>query len=112
MGNDHLAKNASILALLIAIALTPITASAGGHGIHAQNANAPWAGQAMTMPNPAPYPGFLGGPAYAGCCYTFPIWVVYQCPAVIAGQPGSPVFYLGVNARGGLLGGQPYLYHP
>jgi hypothetical protein len=112
MGNDRPTKHASILAVLIAIALAPGMAWAGDPGVPGMTGTDLSAGYAPPMPPTTSWPSGISGPAIAGCSYTFPIWVVYQCPATIANQPGSRVVYLSINPRAGLLGGQPYLYHP
>ncbi len=112
MANIRPAKNASVLALLVAVALAPGNATAGGQEYHAVPVHDPSGAYALPMPAASTWPGGLAGPAYPGCCYTFPIQAVYQCPAAIANQPGSGVIYLRVNLEAGLLGGQPYLYHP
>jgi len=112
MGNFRLAKNASILVLLAAVTLAPGTASAGGPKHPGKNGNDPSPGYSALMPAAYPFPGIIVDPTYSACCYTFPIKAVYQCPAVLAGQPGSQVGYLRSDPIFGLLGGQPYLYHP
>ena len=101
MGNDRLTKSASILAVVITM-LMPKAASAGGH---------PPDGHVAPIPIASPWPANGVIPACPSCCYTFPIQFVYQCPAVIAGQPGAQVPYLRSNSPAGVLGGQPYLYH-
>jgi hypothetical protein len=111
MGNDRLEKKAAILVLLVAVMLAPGTASAGGHEDHGKIGNGTSAGYAAPSPAGHPFPGAIVDPTYSGCCYTFPIQAVYQCPAVLAGQPGSQVVYLRSDPAAGLLGGQPYLYH-
>ncbi len=112
MGNDRLAKNASILVFLAAVTLAPGAASAGGYEHPGTNGNDPWAGYRAPIPAAYPFPGVIVDPTCSACCYTFPIQAVYQCPAVLAGQPGSQVRYLRSDPMPGLLGGQPYLYHP
>ncbi len=111
MGNDRLAKNASILVLLAAVTLTPGTASAEGHECPCKNGNDPSPAYSVAMPAAYPFQGAIVDPAWSTCCYTVPIFAVYQCPAVIAGQPGSQVVYVRSDPAYGLLGGQPYLYH-
>ena len=113
MGDRRLAMIASALVLSLAIlALMAGTASAGGHRNHGKNGNDPSAGYSAPMPAAYPFPGVIVEPTYSTCCYTVPIQAVYQCPAVLAGQPGSQVVYLRSDPMYGLLGGQPYLYHP
>ena len=112
MGNDRLAKNASILVFLAAVTLAPSAASAGWHKDHGKKGNDPWAGYPAPISAVYPFPGVIVDPTCSACCYTFPIQAVYQCPAVLAGQPGSRVEYLQSDPMPGLLGGQPYLYHP
>jgi hypothetical protein len=111
MGNDRLAKNASILVLAVAVMLAPGTASAGGPNHLGEEGNGPWAGYPAPISLAYPFAGVTVGPTYPACCYTVPILAVYQCPAVLAGQPGSQVVYLRSDPICGLLGGQPYLYH-
>ena len=94
MGNDRLAKNASVLVLLVAVALAPGTASAGGPKHAGKNGNDPSPGYPVPRPAAYPFPGISVDPTYSACCYTFPIQAVYQCPAVLAEQPGSQVGYL------------------
>jgi hypothetical protein len=110
MDIDRRPKNAFRLVLLIALAMAPRTASAGGPNHPDQQGSDPTAGSILSMPSVYPYPGVVAHPTL-GCCYTFPILAVYQCPAVMAGQPGSRVVYLEPHPMAGLLGGQPYLYH-
>ena len=112
MGNDRPAKNASILVLLVAVMLAPGTVSAGGHTYSRQNGNDPSAGYLARCRQRTCTGRAIVDPAYSACCYTFPIQAVYQCPAVLAGQPGSRVVIPPVGPKSGLLGGQPYLYHP
>ena len=113
MGVRRPATIASALVLSLAIlALMAGTASAGGHQNHGEKGNDPWAGCPVPIPADYPFPGVIVEPTYSACCYTFPIQAVYQCPAVLAGQPGSRVGYLRSDPMPGLLGGQPYLYHP
>ena len=113
MGARRLATIASALVLSLAIlALMAGTASAGWHKDHGKKGNDPWAGYPAPIPAAYPFPGVIVDPTCSACCYTFPIQAVYQCPAVLAGQPGSQVRYLQSDPMPGLLGGQPYLYHP
>ncbi len=113
MGVRRLATIASALVLSLAIlALMAGTASAGGYEHPGTNGNDPWAGYPAPIPAAYPFPGVIVDPTCSACCYTFPIQAVYQCPAVLAGQPGSQVRYLQSDPMPGLLGGQPYLYHP
>ncbi len=58
-----------------------------------------------------PFPRVNVDPTDSACCYAVPILAVYQCPASLAGQPGSQVVYVRRDPVFGLLGGQPYLYH-
>ena len=109
MRNDRLAKVASIVAVLIAM-LTPNAASAGGHPPAGHVAPIPLASVAP-HPLASPFTGIGAFPMCSSCCYTFPIQAVYQCPAVIAGQPGAQVIYLRSDSPAGVLGGQPFLYH-
>jgi hypothetical protein len=111
MGNDRLIKNASILVLLLAVMLASGTASAGEPKQHKENGNNPSAGNPAPMPAAYPYAGVIVDPTFPACCYTVPIVAVYQCPAKLVGQPGSPISYFRSDPRHGLLGGQPYLYH-
>ncbi len=71
----------------------------------------PSAGYSVPMPAAYPFAGGIVDPTCSACCYTVPILAVYQCPAVLADQPGSQVVYLRSDPASGLLGGQPYLYH-
>jgi hypothetical protein len=111
MGNDRLAKKASTLVLLGAVMLAPVTASAGGPKHPGKSGNDPTFGIPTPMPAANPFRGVFVNTTCSECCYTVPILAVYQCPAVIAGQPGSQVRYLRPDPRYGLFGGQPYLYH-
>ena len=112
MGDPVWRRTPPILVLSLAIlALMPGTASAGGHKDHGKNGNDPSAGYPAPMPAAYPFPGVIVDPTCSACCYTVPILAVYQCPAVLAGQPGSQVGYLRSDPTSGLLGGQPYLYH-
>jgi hypothetical protein len=111
MGNDRLAKNASIPVLLIAIILAPRTVSAGGPTPQRENGNSPSAGYSAPMASAHSWPGAIVDPTCSACSYTVPILAVYQCPAVLVGQPGSQVRYLRSDPKYGFLGGQPYLYH-
>jgi len=111
MSNDRLAKNASILVLLVAVTLAPGTASAGGPKHPGKNGNDASAGYSVPMPAAYPFPGGIAQPTCSTCSYTVPILAVYQCPAVLVGQPGSQVVYVRSDSAYGLLGGRPYLYH-
>jgi len=111
MGSERLATSASILVLLANLMVAPCTAWAGGQNPTGQNGNHPVPAYSVPMPAAYPFPGFIGDPTCAGCCYTFPILAVYQCPAVLACQPGSQVEYIRSDTPYGLLGGRPYLYH-
>jgi hypothetical protein len=111
MGNGGVVKNAPILALLVALMLAPGTASAGEDIYQGKNGNSPLALSRASAPAVNPFVGVIIDPSPSGCCYTFPILVVQQCPAVHAGQPGSQVTHVWRDPRFGLLGGQPYLYH-
>ena len=112
MGNDHWVKYSSILVILTGAMLAPDTALAGGNTYPGKNRKTPSAGYPAPIASAYPFGGAIGDPIYAGCCYTFPLQMVYQCPAVLVGQPGSRVVYLRPHPMSGLLGGQPYLYHP
>jgi hypothetical protein len=112
MNNDRRVQWASISVLLITITFAPGTASAGDHKHPGKQGIDPAAGYTPSMRSVYRYPGIVADPSCSGCFYTFPILSVYQCPAVMANQPGSRVAYLGMNSIAGLLGGQPYLYHP
>ncbi len=112
MGNERLAKSASILVFLPALLLAPGTASAGGQYPRGNNGNDPAPVYSVPMPAAYPFPGFIVDSTCAGCSYTVPILAVYQCPAVIAGQPGSQVEWHRTDPMAGFLGGRPYLYHP
>jgi hypothetical protein len=112
MDNDRRPKNAFILVLLVAVTMAPGKATAGGLEHPGKQVSDPAAGWPLSMPSAYPFPGVIADPATWGCCYTFPIQAVYQCPAVMASQPGSRVIYLGTDPMAGLLGGRPYLYHP
>ncbi len=112
MGNERLAKNASILVLLAAAMLAPGTASAGGQNPPGKNRNDPAPAYSVPMPAAYPFPGFIVDSSCPGCAYTVPILAVYQCPAVMAGQPGCQVEWHRTDPMAGLLGGRPYLYHP
>jgi len=99
------------VAIFMVAAFTPAPARAGGQK-HRDCANAP--GQVDPAAIPMAY-SRRGAIAYAPgnpWSYTIPIQAVYQFPAVIANQPGAEVGWLGVHPEYGLLGGQPYLYHP
>lgn len=111
MGNDRLAKNASILIVLSAITLAPGTASAGGLKAPGKSGYDPSASYSVSMPAAYPFAGGIGDPTCSECCYTVPIMAVYQCPAVLVDQPGSPVVYLRSDSAYGRLGGRSYLYH-
>jgi hypothetical protein len=111
MGNDRLTKTASTLVLLGAVLLAPGTASAGGPKHPGKSGNHPSVGMPTPMPVANPFPEVIVDATCPACCYTVPIQAVYQCPAVIAGQPGSQVRYLRPDPRYGLFGGQPFLYH-
>jgi hypothetical protein len=111
MGIDSLAKNASILVLLIAVTLAPGTASAAGPEYLRNNGYIPSAGYSGPMPTAYPFSASVVDPTCSGCYYTFPILAVYQCPATLVDQPGSQVVYLQTDPAYGVLGGQPYLYH-
>ena len=111
MGIDRVAKNPSILVLLAAVTLAPGTAWAGGPEYPRKTGNDPSAGYSVPMPAAYPFSGNIVDPTCSTCSYTVPIVAVYQCPAVIAAQPGSQVVYLRSDSAYGLLGGQPYLYH-
>ena len=111
MGNDRLAKNASILVLLAAVALAPGTASAGGPEYPGKNGNDPSAGYSVPMPAAYPFPGVIVDPTCSACSYTVPIVAVYQCPAAVAISRVLKSSTSGRTRRFGLLGGQPYLYH-
>jgi hypothetical protein len=87
MRHVYLARIARRLALLIAVTLAPGTAMAEGHKQHV----------------------WWDDPSVG---YAAPIQAVYQFPAVVANQPGSGVSFLLPDPTRGLLGGQPYLYHP
>ncbi|MGO9469388.1 MAG: hypothetical protein ACLQIB_04035 [Isosphaeraceae bacterium] len=112
MGSERLAKSASILVLLAAVMLAPGTASAGGQNVPGKNGNDPASAYSVPMPEAYPFPGFVVDSTCTGCSYAAPIFAVYQCPAVIAWQPGSQVEWHRTNPMAGLLGGRPYLYHP
>ena len=112
MCNDSFTKNVSILGLLITIALTPGTILAGGHERYGKQGNGASVCRPVAMHQADLYPGAIADPPCSGCRYTFPIQAVYQCPAAQASQPRSRVWYLEVAPMSGLLGGQPYLYHP
>jgi hypothetical protein len=111
MGNDRLAKTASILVLLAAVTLAPGTAFAGGLTHPGKNGIDPSSAYSGAMPAAYPFSGVVGDPTCPGCSYTVPIVSVYQCPAVIVDQLGSRVVYIRSDPAYGLLGGQPYLYH-
>jgi hypothetical protein len=111
MDNDRRTMWASISVLLIALMMAPGTALAGGHEHPGKQGIHPAAGHTPSMQPVYPYPGIVADSSYSGCFYTFPILSVYQCPAVVASQPGARVAYLEMNPMAGLLGGQPYLYH-
>jgi hypothetical protein len=64
------------------------------------------------MPTAYPPPVAFAHPLGDPWCYALPIQAVYQFPAVLANQPGAEVGWLEMNLRPGVLGGQPYLYHP
>jgi hypothetical protein len=112
MGNDHRVKYASIVLLLSAVLLVPDTASAGGNAYPGKEGHSLSAGYPAPMTSAYRSGGATVGPTYSECCYTFPIQMVYQCPAVLVGQPGSRVGYFHQHPTSGRLGGQPYLYHP
>ena len=112
MRNGRLVKNASILGLLLTIALAPGIALAGGHKSCGNQGKDAWVGRPVATRQAYLYSGAVADPLCSGCKYTFPIQAVYQCPAVEASQPGSRVRYLQTPPASGLLGGQPYLYHP
>jgi hypothetical protein len=108
----RLAAIRSALVLSLATwALAPGSGLAGENGDHGTNGNR--RPTVVPAPIPAAYPfsGVIDDPTYSACCYAVPILAVYQCPAVLAGQPGSQVWYFRSDPVFGLLGGQPYLYH-
>jgi len=111
MGNNRLAKRASIAVLLAAVMAAPGTASAGGQMPLGMNGNGPSPAYSIPMPAAYPFPGLIVDPTCPGCFYAVPILAVYQCPAVMTGQPGSQVEYMHVDPMTGVLGGRPYLYH-
>ena len=110
MGRSRLGDFARIAVLLVA-ALTPAPARAGGHQ-HRGGANAPGHVDPVAIPRAYPPPGSIAYAPGNPWCYTIPIQAVYQFPAVMANQPGAAVGWLRVHPESGLLGGQPYLYHP
>jgi hypothetical protein len=111
MDHDRRPKNAILLGLLVAVAMATGTAAAGEPEPPGKQGSDPAAGSSLSMPPVYAFPGVIAHPKDSGCCYTFPILSVYQCPAVLAGQPGSRVVYLEPHPMAGLLGGQPHLYH-
>jgi hypothetical protein len=111
MGNHGLMRNAPTLVLLVAVMLAPGMASAGEDKPQGKNGNSPLAGSPASTPAAYPFAGVIIDPSPSGCCYAVPILSVYQCPAVLVGQPGSQLIYVWRDPTLGLLGGQPYLYH-
>ncbi len=111
MGNNRLAKNASILVFLAVVALAPNTASAGDHNYPVISGFDPSPAYSVPMSSAYPLAGFISDPTCPACSYTVPILAVYQCPAALADQPGSQVIYMRTDPAYGLLGGRPYLYH-
>jgi hypothetical protein len=105
---EHIAR---IAVLVVAAALTPASAQAGGHK-HQGCVGAPGCVGPDAMPAAYALPGAFGYPLGNPWCYAIPIQAVYQFPAVTANQPGAEVGWLGMNPEYGLLGGRPYLYHP
>ena len=101
----------SALSLAI-LALMAGTASAGWHKDHGKKGNDPWAGYPGPIPAVYPFPGVIVDPTCLARRKTSPIQAVYQCPAVLAGQPGSRVGYLQSDPMPCGLGGQLNLYHP
>jgi hypothetical protein len=93
------------------VMLAPGTASAGGQAHPGAYGNDPARAYSVPMPAAYPFTGVIVDPTCPGCCYAAPILAVYQCPAVMASQPGSQVEWHRTDPMAGLLGGQPYLYH-
>jgi hypothetical protein len=106
MGNGRVTKIAALLIVVASGVLAPGTATARGN----KDRYAVPARRVVPMQSIELSPRGLDS-MYIGCFYTLPIQAVYQCPAVLADQPGSQVEFLKVNTTAGLLGGQPWLYH-
>ena len=102
---------ACIAILLVAAALTPASARAGGHKYQECGA-APGCVGPAAMPAAYSVPGAVAYPLGNPWCYAIPYQVNYQFPAAIANQPGAEVGWLRVIPEYGLLGGRPYLYQP
>jgi hypothetical protein len=112
MRNARLATIASIPVLGIVVALTPAATLAGDYIHHGWQSHDLWATAPGPSPAADPSSGIVAGLPPTAWCYQAPILAVYQFPAVMANQPGSPVAYLWTDPTCALLGGQPYLYHP
>jgi hypothetical protein len=112
MDSARLAKLARLAMILVAAALAPASARAGGLKPSDDWADA--SGYASPVLIPAAYPaaGAVVDPSGTLWCYAIPFQAVYQFPAAQANQPGAAVGWLQFNATPGLLGGRPYLYHP
>jgi hypothetical protein len=111
MRSVDLTRFARALALLIAVALTPGTAMAGGHERYGWR-DRPSGGYAVPIQAVYQFPSVLANQPTTPWGYAVPIQGVYQLPAVMANQPGAEVSFLWSDPTRGLLGGQPYLYHP
>ena len=110
MGRSRLGDFARIAVLLVA-AFSPAPARAGGHK-HRDCANALGHVDPPVIPSAYHPPGSISYASGNPSCSAIPIQAVYQFPAVMANQPGAEVGWLRVHPEYGLLGGQPYLYHP
>jgi hypothetical protein len=100
-----------MLALLIAVTLTPGMAAAGGHKPHRWQ-NDPSVGYAVPIQAVYQFPAVIANQPTTPWGYAAPIQSVYQFPAAVANQPGARVSFLQSDPTCGLLGGLPFLYHP
>jgi hypothetical protein len=107
MRRPRLEIPARLVVLLVITAYAPAPARAGEHEHHG------CCGRSACL-GPGTYRLTTAGvfPPENPWCYQIPIQAVYQFPAVMANQPGAAVGWLRVHPEYGLLGGQPYLYHP
>ncbi len=111
MRSVWLVRPAYMLALLIAVALAPATATAGEPTPYGWP-NHPWDNSAVPIQAVYPFPGGIANLPPTAWGYQAPFQAVYQFPAVMANQPGAEVIFLWADPTRGLLGGRPYLYHP
>jgi hypothetical protein len=100
-----------MLALVIAVLLTPVVAAAGGQKRHRWDNN-PSDGYTVPIQVVFQFPAATANQPTAPWGYAAPFQAVYQFPAVFANQPGADVPFLSSDPTSGLLGGRSYLYHP